>query len=263
MMPPLRLLLWCLAVVLMVADADAQGGDWRAAEKYYDPQAMAEARHHLRTHHGDQRFLFLQAERLEYQSNEGNPLLLWDGQGWYGGDLHKLWVKSEGEYLADEGEFEEAEAQLLYSRAVSPYFDAQIGARHDFEPQPVKTYATVGLQGLAPLWFEVDAAAFLSEDSDLSARIEAEYELLLTQRLILQPRTELNLALQDVEEIGIGSGLNSVEAGLRLRYEIDRQFAPYLGVSWKSLAAKTADLARDEGEETESFSFIVGLRAWY
>ncbi|RME61879.1 MAG: copper resistance protein B, partial [Alphaproteobacteria bacterium] len=141
--------------------------------------------------------------------------------------------------------------------------DLQAGVRHDFEPDPSRTFGVIGIQGLAPYWFEIDAAAFISGDGDVSARIEAEYELLLTQRLILQPRVELNFAVQEVEELGIGSGLSIAEAGLRLRYEIDRQFAPYVGFSWNRKIGDTADFARADGEDVGALSFVAGLRMWF
>lgn len=234
-----------------------------AADRYYDPEEMQAAREALRKGTGGQTNFMIMADRLEYQSNEGDSLLLWDGQGWIGGDINKFWVKTEGEYKLDSDSFEEAEFQALYSRAVSPYFDVQAGIRHDFNPDPSRSFAVLGIQGLAPYWFEVDAAAFLSDDGDLSARIEAEYELNLTQRLILQPRAELNFAAQDVPELDIGSGLSTAEAGLRLRYEIVREVAPYVGVSWKRSFGDTADFARAKGEDVGAVSFVTGLRLWF
>jgi copper resistance protein B len=135
--------------------------------------------------------------------------------------------------------------------------------RHDFKPDPSRTYGVLGIQGLAPYWFEVDAAGFVSNEGDVSARLEAEYDFLFTQKLILQPRTELNFAVQDVKELGIGSGLSTAELGLRLRYEIVREFAPYVGVSWTRLVGKTEDFARDEGEDVSSVSFVAGVPLWF
>ena len=241
----------------------AQDGTWNAAAEYYDPEKMAAAKRKLQAGSGGGTLLFLQADRFEYQSNEGAPRLLWDAQGWVGGDIHKVWMKTEGEYLFDDDAFEEAEVQVLYSRAIAPYFDFQAGVRHDVKPLPSKTYGVIGIQGLAPYWFEVDAALFASEDDDVSARIEAEYALLLTQRLILQPRAELNFAVQDVEEIGVGSGLGTAEAGLRLRYEIEREFAPYVGVAWSRKVGDTADFARNKGGDVQSISFVTGFRLWF
>ena len=234
-----------------------------AADEYYGAKEMEAAREALRESVGGQTNKMIFFDRLEYQSNEGDSVLLWDAQGWVGGDINKLWIKTEGEYLSDDGAFEEADVQALYSRAISPYFDLQLGYRFDAEPDPERHFGVFGVQGLAPYWFEVDAAAFVSDDGDVSARLEAEYELFLTQRLILQPRVELDFAVQDVPELGIGSGLSTAEAGLRLRYEFRREIAPYIGVSWRRAIGETADFARADGEDVEAVSFVAGLRFWF
>jgi len=234
-----------------------------AADRYYDPARMAAARKAVKKSMGGQSGYYLQADRLEFQSNEGDGLVLWDLQGWYGGDINKLWLKSEGEYILQPHAFEEAEIQALYSCAILPFFDFQAGIRQDIKPKPSRTYAVIGIQGLAPYQFEIDAAAFISNKGDLSARIEAEYEILLTQRLILQPRAELNLSAQNVGELSVGAGLSTVETGLRLRYEIKRQIAPYIGIAWKRSVGQTADFARADGENIGSASVMVGLRLWY
>lgn len=200
-------------------------------------------------------------DRLEYQTQEGADVLLWDAEGWVGGDYHKLWLKSEGEM--SRGHAEEAEIQALYARAIAPFWNLQIGARHDIQPSPSRTFAVFGIEGFAPLWFEVDAASFISVDGDVSFRAKAEYDLLLTQRLILQPRMEANIAIQDAHKWGVGEGMNDVELGLRLRYEIRREFAPYIGVSWSRKIGETATLARDEGENTDMVSLAAGLRIWF
>lgn len=217
----------------------------------------------LRAEMGGQTLAMALVDRFEYQSNEGDGLWLWDAQGWYGGDIHKLWIKTEGEYLAAGGGLEEAELQALYSRAISPFFDLQLGYRIDLEPDPERHFAVLGVQGLAPQWFEVDAAAFVSDEGDISARLEAEYDLLLTQRLILQPRAELDVAVQDVSGYGVGSGLGRVAAELRLRYEIRREFAPYVGISWRRKLGDTADFAREAGEDVGVLSLVAGVRLWF
>ncbi len=236
---------------------------WSAADEYWIPSDMAEARRAVQEEHGASSTYFLQGDRLEYRTNGGEPLFLWDAQGWYGGDKNKLWIKTEGEYSFEAGAFEEAEVQALWSRAVTRYFDVQAGMRHDFAPGDDRTFGVVGVQGLAPYWFEIDAAVFISDDGDVSARTEIEYELLLTQRLILQPRTELNFAFQDTPENGVGAGLSTAEVGARLRYEIKRELAPYIGVSWERAVGNTADIARANGEEPSSLSFVTGLRLWF
>ena len=206
----------------------------------------------------DDIYTFIQADRLEYA--ESGEEIVWDLQGWIGDDYRKLWIKSEGEYVDD---IEENEIQVLYSRAWTPFFDWQAGLRHDTDPEPSRSSLVLGIQGLAPQWFEIDAAMFLSEDGDLSARLEAEYDLLLTQRLVFQPRFEVEAAAGSVPELGIGSGLGSTELGVRIRYEFSRKFAPYLGVNWTKLYGDTADLARAAGESDSDTSAIIGIRLWY
>lgn len=232
------------------------------ADKYYAPGEMAASREALRKAVGGQSNIFLMADRLEYRSGDTDTVL-WDAQGWFGTDLRKIWIKTEGDYSLDANEFEEVEVQLLYSRAISPFFDLQTGVRQDIEPGPQRTWGVIGIQGLAPYWFEVDAAAFISTEGEYTGSMEVEYEVLLTQRLILQPRSELNFAFQEAEELGLGAGLNSIEAGLRLRYEIRREFAPYLGVAWSRAIGDTADFVRAEGEDVENLSFVFGLRTWF
>jgi copper resistance protein B len=236
---------------------------YSAADEHYDAEEMAAARRALKHETGGQTNFMLMGDRLEYRSNEGEPVLLWDMQGWFGGDIDKVTVKTEGEYLLDQDQAEGVEVQALYTRTISSYFDVQAGVRHDFRPHPTRSFAVLGVQGLAPYWFEVDGAAFLSADGDLSARFEAEYELLLTQRLILQPRAEFDFSVQDVPELGIGSGLSTVETGLRLRYEVVREFAPYIGVSWESAVGETADIARASGEDVGAVSLVTGIRLWF
>ena len=157
---------------------------------------------------------------------------------------------------------DDAEIQALYSRAVAPFWNVQAGVRYDIEPDSL-AHGVVALNGLAPYWFEVDASAFLSEKGDVTARIEAEYELLLTQRLILQPRIEANLSAQDIPERETGAGLSTLDAGLRLRYEIRREFAPYVGVEWQSAFGETRDMIKAAGGEGDDIVFLVGLRTWY
>ena len=207
----------------------------------------------------DDIYTFIQADRLEYA--ESGEEVVWDLQGWVGDDYRKLWVKSEGE-LAD-GSIEENEIQLLYSRAWTAFFDWQAGLRHDTDPGPSRSSLVLGIQGLAPQWFEIDAAMFLNEDGDLSARLEAEYDLLLTQRLVFQPRFEIEAAAGSVPELGIGSGLGSTELGVRIRYEFSRKFAPYIGVNWTRLYGETADFATAAGGSDSDTSAIIGLRLWY
>ena len=208
-------------------------------------------------------YTFFQLDQNEYRLNdEGEHAYAWEAQGWVGTDYDKLFLKSEGEQPLDSP-LEKAELQVLYSRLVSDFFDAQVGVRYDFEPDPERAYAVLGLQGLAPQFFEIDTALFVSEEGDVSARFESEYELLITQRLVLQPLAELNVAVQEVKELGIGSGPTDIELGLRLRYEITREFAPYIGVHYERDLFDTADFTRDEGEEVDAVSVVAGVRLFF
>lgn len=242
---------------------EALSGPAHAAELVYNPTEVANAREELRQEHGAMPTYRFMIDQLEYAARDGRDGYEWeDVQFWYGGDLNRLWIKSQGEGTFGEG-VESAEVQALFSRAITPYFDLQAGVRYDFRPEPERGYLVLGMQGLAPYWFEVDAAAFLSEEGDLSARAEVEYDLRLTQRLILQPRTELDFSLQDVPELRIGSGLSTAEAGLRLRYEIVPEFAPYLGVQYERAFGDTADFRRADGEDVGGWSLVLGVRAWF
>ena len=235
---------------------------WSQADAYFDPAEMAAAREHVLAHNGDQAFGMVMVDRAEIQFSDSEEVGVWDADAWYGGDTNKLYLKTEGEYSFEDDEFEEAEVQLLWSRAVSPYFDLQAGMRYDFEPEGL-AHAAVGFQGLAPYWFEVEGTAFLSEEGDVTAEFEAEYELLLTQRLIFQPRAALSLSAQDIPERELGSGVTNIEAGLRLRYELKREFAPYVGVEYHTAPGKTGDIIEAAGGDRDQTVWVVGLRAWY
>ena len=161
------------------------------------------------------------------------------------------------------GPLDDLELFGLYSRAVSPYWNLQAGVRYDVKPDPSRTYAVIGVEGLAPYWFEITAAAFLSNKGEVRGRIEGYYDQRITQKLILQPRFEANLSAQSIPELGVGAGLTNLELGARLRYEIKREFAPYIGVSWTNKFGGTADMARSEGERTEDFAVVAGLRFWF
>ena len=208
-------------------------------------------------------YYLLLLDQLEYRANDGEDTFNWNAISWVGGDYQRLWIKTEGDVGLDTGDGE-AELQLLYGKLISPFFDFQAGIKYDqvysSDGGPGRASGVIGIQGLAPYLFELDASLFVSQDGDISARLGAEYQLLLTQRLILQPEFETNIAVQQVEEFGVGSGLNDIELGLRLRYEISRQFAPYVGVNWTRQFGDTADLAEEEGESTDNFSLVGGLR---
>ena len=200
---------------------------------------------------------YTQADRLEYQ--EAIDAFLWDLQGWYGGDINKLWWKLEGEM--EDGSDAENELQLLYSRAISPYFDLQLGARYEDEFDEISL--VIGWHGLAPYRFEVDTAAFINKDGDVLLRGEFERDLLLTQRIVLQPRLELNAALQEIPERSIDSGITDAGLELRVRYEINRQLAPYVGISWQRVFGDGGRALRDAGLDDDVTTFVVGARFWF
>jgi copper resistance protein B len=200
-------------------------------------------------------------DQLEVRATDGPDPWVLDAQMWIGQDLNKLWLKTEVEQL--DGQTEEAEVQALYSRAIASYWDLQVGWRHDIRPKPNRDWLAIGFEGLAPYWFEIDAAAFVGESGQLAARLEAEYEWMFTQRWVLSPEMEVNLHTKNDQQTGTGSGLSDLELGLRLRYEIRREFAPYIGVNWTQKFGNTADFARDEGEDSSDVQIVAGVRVWF
>ena len=241
--------------------AAAGSGPPRAADAIWGAEAMRASRDALRAETGGMNVFWFQGDRAEYRAREGGDGYLWDVQGFYGGDLDKFWFKSEGEGTFGES-LESAEIQGLWSHAIGPWWDLQAGVRQDLTG-PKRTHAVIGVQGLAPYMFEVDAAAFLSTEGDLTARVETELDQRITQRFILQPRAEVNLSAQDIPELGVGAGLDSVELGLRLRYEIAREFAPYIGIEQEWKLGQSADYARLAGEDQSVTNYVVGLRLWF
>lgn len=235
-------------------------GPRHAADAIWGADAMAPSRRQLARENGGMRTGMVLVERLEARIG-GEDGYVWDAQAWWGGDIHRFVLKTEGEG-AFGGKLEEAEIQALYSRAISPFFDLQAGVRFDPEPE-MRGHLVVGVQGLAPYMFHVDGALFLSDRGDVSARIEGEYDQKITQRLIFQPRIEAELAAQDIPERAIGAGITKVEPGVRLRYEIEREFAPYIGLEYEAKLGETADLARAAGEDADGLKLLIGLRAWF
>jgi len=203
----------------------------------------------------------LMINQFEMRDTDGANPIVFEGQGWLGKDLHKFWIKADVEHV--DSKTEEAEFQFLYSRALAPYWDFQIGLRHDSRPQPTRNWLAIGFEGLSPYYFEIDAAAFIGEDGRTALRLEAEYEILFTQKLILAPEIKVNFYGKDDPALGIGSGLSDIETGLRLRYEIRREFAPYIGINWVKKFGDTADFVRDEGEKTSDTQIVAGIRAWF
>lgn len=233
------------------------------ADLYWDPAAMARGRAIMMGRDGGgRRFAQVMVNIAEYAVRNGRDGYRWDGEAWLGGDIDRLVVKSEGEGDV-RGTLGGAEVRALYSRAVGPYFNLQGGVRQDIRPTPARTYATLGIAGLAPYWFEVEAAAFLSTHGEVLARVEGYYDQRLTQRLILQPRAEFNLSAQRARAIGIGSGVTSADLGLRLRYEVKREFAPYVALTWERRLGETARFARAAGQDAGGPALAFGIRGWF
>ncbi len=243
--------------------ARAYEGPRHSADAIWGADAMASSRDNLARENGDIRTGSILVERLEARiaTDGGEDGYVWDVQAFFGGDINRFVLKTEGEGEFG-GELEDADIQALYSRAIGPFFDLQAGVRFDPEPD-TRGHLVVGVQGLAPYMFHVDGALFLSDRGDLTARLEGEYDQRITQRLILQPRLEVELSAQDIPERGIGAGIIKVEPGVRLRYEIEREFAPYVGIEYEAALGETADIARAAGEDPDGLKVLVGVRAWF
>lgn len=199
-------------------------------------------------------------DQLEWRHGDGADGPAWDAQAWYGTDYNKLWVKTEGVRVGDVTE--DARAELLWDRIFSRWWSLQAGARRDFGNGPPRDWLALGVAGLAPCFFTIEATAYVADAGRTAARLRAQYELLFTQRLILQPALEVNAYGKDDPERHIGAGFSELQLGLRLRYEIRREFAPYLGVAWLRSLGKTAELVRDAGEEPSVLQIAVGVRVW-
>lgn len=206
-------------------------------------------------------FSSLLMDNLEAARAKGNSSMEYDLQAWFGRTYDRVVLKAEGE--ADAGDLEDARTELLWGHAVAVYWDTQLGVRYDSGENPDRKWLALGLQGLAPYWFEVDVTAYIGENRRSALRLDAEYEVLLTQKLILQPKVEMNFHGKADVERGLGNGLSDVSVALRLRYEIRREFAPYVGIERTAQFAGTADYARAAGEAAKETRFIAGLRFWF
>ena len=265
---------WALPVLLVLGGASfgvhAQSHDHTTHQQAGPPTvppitdadraAAFPAVHGHATHDDGIHYLVL-FDQLDWQDAEEGNLISWDAAAWVGRDLDKLWLRTEGERA--DGTTESLDLEVLWGHAFARWWEFVAGARHDFEPGPSQTWAAFGVQGVAPYKFEVQATAYLGEAGQTAAELEGEYEVLLTNRLILQPRVELRFHGKDDFERGIGSGLSTTELGLRLRYEIRRELAPYIGVAWEHKSGDTADLARLNGEAVEDTRWLAGLSIWF
>lgn len=215
---------------------------------------------HHAMHHDSGINSFVLFNRLEGWDADHGRGFAWEGQGWIGTDVNRLWFRTEGE--REDSATHSADLELLYGRGVTAWWDVVAGVRQEFQPAG-RTWAAIGVQGLAPYMFETQATLYVDEDGRVEANVEVEYELLLTNRLVLQPLVEMNFAARDDVERGVGAGLSTAEAGLRLRYEFTRKFAPYVGLAHERAFGGTADLGRASGEPEADTRWVVGLRTWF
>ena len=241
---------------------EALSGPAHAADAVWGTDAMQRSRNILREEHGGMPASKLLVDRAETRFRDGRDGYLFDLQAWYGGDIDKLWLKSEIEGSWGK-KLEHAEVQALWSHAIDPWFDLQAGVRFDPQPGPNRTHLALGIQGLAPYWWEVEGTLFLSNKGELTGRAEAEYDFRITQKLILQPRAEVELSAEDIPELGIGSGLTDASLGLRLRYQHSPLVAPYFGVEYEHAFGDTREFRRAEGDDPDGFNLVAGIRFWF
>ncbi len=205
-------------------------------------------------------FYHLLFDQLEGRFGRDNTFR-WEGEGWAGNDMNRVVLKTEGN--VSKGLVEDGDQELLYSRPISTYFNVQGGLRYDLDSAPGRGWAAFGVEGLAPLFFHVSATGYMSDRGHLAAKLEGNYDLLLTQTLILQPQLEMNFYSKDDPARGIGTGLSELDTGLRLRYEISRKFAPYIAMTYENKFGDTANFARAAGEQVSALRFGIGIRTWF
>ncbi len=235
--------------------------DW-AADSIHGTAAMDAARKALFRSTRDQRAHLVLIEQLEWHARDKGDAVSWQGKAWYGGDIDRLLVRSEGEISVD-GPVEAAEVQALWSHATGPFANLELGLRQDINAGPGRTHAALGIDVMLPYWIEMEGALFLSHKGDVHARFELSHDMRFSQALVLQPRLELTAHAQDVPELGKGAGLSATELGLRLRYAPNPAFGPYVGVQWERKFGDTARISRAMGESRASTSFVAGLRFWF
>lgn len=205
------------------------------------------------------RFGMFKLDQFEREGGSSDPLA-WEAEASYGADFDKIWLRSEGEH--SDGRLD-ARTEVLWDHAFSSYWDWQLGGRHDAGLGQGRDWAAFGVQGIAPYWFEIEATAYVGDQGRSAARLRAEYELLLTQKLVLQPEFEMNLYGKRDPARELGSGLTDASFGLRLRYEIRREFAPYVGIAWTNRFGATADYSRSAGRDARDAQLVLGLRVWF
>ncbi|GFE76871.1 copper resistance protein B [Novosphingobium sp. TCA1] len=231
------------------------------ATRFFPAERMAAARAAM-VKEMDFNTFALQVDRLEYRAGKDGDGFGWEGQAWYGGDIDRIVLASEGEGTFGE-RAERIELSAYWRHALDPWFNLQLGVRQDFRPDPQRSYALVGIEGLAPYWFEIGGQLLVSDKGDLHARGKAGYQQRITQSLVLEPEAEVDFAFQDVPELAVGAGFERIELGARLRYERNRSLAPYLGVNWERKLGETARLARASGEGASDVSAVFGIRAMF
>lgn len=236
-----------------------------AANRYWDPAAMAKAEMAMMDPRSAPTFSAMRIDLAEYQlglgKSSGGDGYRWEGEGWVG-DVNRLVLRTRGEGSVS-GRLDQAELEGAYSRAISPWWNLQVGFRQDIRPTPSRTHAMLAVEGLAPYKFDVLAGLFLSDKGQLTARFEGTVDERITRRLVLQPRGEIDLSAQDMSAQRLGAGLTSAELGLRLRYEMTRKFAPYVGVSWTWASGRTADYRRIDGESTAARAIVLGIKSLF
>jgi copper resistance protein B len=203
-------------------------------------------------------------DQLEGRMNGSDTELRWDGEGWVGTDYNRLWFKSEG-FVNEQGRVEDGIQEVLYDRPISflRYFDWQAGLRYDWDSSPGRLWGALGIEGLAPGFFDVEATLYVRDAGHFAGRVNGSYDLLLTNRLIAQPELELNFYSKKDPVRAVGTGLAEIDTGLRLRYEFSRKFAPYIGVVYDGKFGDTATFVRHEGGVANDVRFIFGIRVWY
>jgi copper resistance protein B len=211
--------------------------------------------------HGTSTHSFVVFDHLEWQTGANAGALAFEARGWVGGDVSRMWFRTAG--TGTDGRMDDAMAEVFYGRAFARWWDVVAGVRQDVEPGPARTWAAVGIQGLAPYWFEVDVTAYIGESWRTQLHLSTDYDVLLTNRLILQPSAALETFGKADPTRNIGAGLSSVEAGVRVRYEIRREFAPYAGIAWQWRTGETADLARATGDPVRDTRVVIGARVWF
>jgi copper resistance protein B len=201
-------------------------------------------------------------DQLEGRTNGPDTELRWDGEGWAGTDFNRLWIKSEGFYN-ERGKVEDGDHELLYDRPITSYFDAQGGLRYDLDSAPQRFWGAFGIEGLAPELFNFQATGYARDAGHFAARIEGSYDFRLMQLIVAQPECELNFYSKKDPSRAIGAGLSEIDTGLRIRYELSRKFAPYIGIAYNQKFGETADFTQEEGEIVRDLRFVFGIRVWY